>query len=236
MMIDFHTHILPNMDDGSHSLEQTHDMVKKEQEQGIQKVIATPHFYAHKDFMDSFLTCRQERMQTLREMLAREEWANPPEIYAGAEVYYFQGMGRASTISKLCIEGTSVLLVELPFAQWGKEVYQDVKQLVEEQRLTVILAHIERYYKFQKKKDIWDEVFELPVYAQINTGAFLTWRDRLTSMKLLKRKYRFLLGSDCHDTERRPPNLAEGREIVRQKAGGEILREIDENGRKVLGL
>lgn len=236
MMIDFHTHILPNMDDGSHSLEQTYSMLKREHEQGIQKIIATPHFYANKDFMDSFLVCRQKQMQAVKEMLDQKGWEDPPDLYAGAEVYYFQGMGRASTISRLCIEGTSVLMVELPFAQWRKDVYQDVKQLVDEQNLTVILAHIERYYPYQKKKDVWNAVFELPVYAQMNAEAFLTWKERLTGMKLLKRNYQFLLGSDCHDMERRSPDLAEGRKAIKERVGEEFLRRIDENGRKVMGL
>lgn len=233
-MIDFHTHILPNMDDGSQSLEQAREMIKREQAEGIQDIIATPHFYADRVGMDSFLLYREKSMQAVQKMMEKEMWERPPRIYGGAEVYYFPGIGRASEISKLCVEGTSLLLLELPFSQWDQGVYQDVAQLAEEQELTVIVAHIERYFGFQKKKDIWDAVFELPVYAQMNAGAFLTWKERMTSMKLLKKGYRLLLGSDCHDLDRRPPNLAAGREVIRKKAGESFLEEIDQNGREIM--
>ena len=72
------------------------------------------------------------------------------------------------------------------------------------------------------------------MYAQMNAGAFLTWKERMTSMKLLKKGYRLLLGSDCHDLDRRPPNLAAGREVIRKKAGESFLEEIDQNGREIM--
>ena len=46
-MIDVHSHILPWIDDGSRSLEESMEMLRQEAEQGIQRVVATPHFYAH---------------------------------------------------------------------------------------------------------------------------------------------------------------------------------------------
>ena len=119
-MIDFHTHILPHMDDGSQSLEQAREMIKREQAEGIQDIIATPHFYADRVGMDSFLSYREKSMQAVQKMMEKEMWERPPRIYGGAEVYYFPGIGRASEISKLCVEGTSLLLLELPFSQWDQ--------------------------------------------------------------------------------------------------------------------
>lgn len=55
------------------------------------------------------------------------------------------------------------ILLELPFTQWNKSVLQDVIMLMEERHLTVILAHIERFYAFQTRKKIWKEILELPV-------------------------------------------------------------------------
>ena len=90
-----------------------------------------------------------------------------PDIRLGAEVCYFRGIGRAREIEKLCIEGTRVIMVELPFRQWDEEVLRDVEELMEKQNVSVMLAHIERFYAYQKRKKIWKEVLDLPVYFRL---------------------------------------------------------------------
>ena len=57
------------------------------------------------------------------------------------------------------IEGTDILLLEMPFAQWTDEIYVDVKKLIEKQKLTILLAHVERYDSFQKSRKIWNQIF-----------------------------------------------------------------------------
>ena len=57
-MIDFHTHILPNVDDGSKGVEESTLMLTRLFEQGVNKVIATPHFYANDESVDEFLLRR----------------------------------------------------------------------------------------------------------------------------------------------------------------------------------
>ena len=54
-MIDFHTHILPGIDDGSHSTEMTKEMLRREAQMGVTHVYATPHFYAHRSNIGRFL-------------------------------------------------------------------------------------------------------------------------------------------------------------------------------------
>lgn len=226
-MTDFHTHILPGMDDGSGSLEQSERMLQMEYAQGVRKVIATPHFYAGEDFPEEFFARREKRLDQVRNMLSEESWGKEMQVWAGAEVYYFTGMAEAPVLSEFCVEGTNVLLLEMPFSQWDKEVYRDVRSMIEKRKLTVILAHVERYYGFQKSMEIWDRIFELPVYAQMNADAFISWKKRRLGRKLLREGYHVILGSDCHNTDRRPPNLAEGREAIRKRAGEKMLEQID---------
>ena len=102
-MIDFHTHILPGIDDGSRDIEMTAKMLEMEREQGVTYIYATPHFYAHRRSVQSFLDRREGALLQVRELLARHP--ELPEISAGAEVYYFTGMGRAEQLPELCIEG-----------------------------------------------------------------------------------------------------------------------------------
>lgn len=231
-MIDFHSHILPGIDDGSSDPEETRRMLQMEQEQGVTKVLATPHFYASSDSVSSFLRRRDSAMNKVEEI--RKNEPGLPEIQAGAEVYYFPHMGQADMLPKLCLTDTSILLLELPFVQWTKEIRKDVELIVKKQKLTVILAHVERYYEFQKDKSVWNDIMELPLYMQINTGSFQNRKKKRFDMKFIQSGYPVVLGSDCHNVEHRPPNLMQGRRILAEKLGDDILATIDALGRRIL--
>lgn len=228
-MIDFHTHILPAIDDGSRSIEQTKELLRQAQEQGIHHILATPHFYADRDSAGRFLKKREESFAEVKKLSEKEDWI--PEIRTAAEVYYFPGIGKADVLPRLCMEGSRLLLLELPFAQWTSGIYRDVEDIIDKQKLTVMLAHVERYYEFQKDKRTWRDMFELPVYAQINAGSFLRHSKRSFALKFIKAGHQVLLGSDCHNPEIRPSNLKAGREVISKKLGDGVLEEIDARGR-----
>ena len=148
-MIDFHSHVLPGIDDGSDCVEESLEMLHTAKNQGVSTMLATPHFYAQDVSVDHFLEKRKKAYDTLKRCMDNSDC---PDIRLGAEVCYFRGIGRAREIEKLCIEGTRVIMVELPFRQWDEEVLRDVEELMEKQNVSVMLAHIERFYAYQKRK------------------------------------------------------------------------------------
>lgn len=239
-MIDFHTHILPGIDDGSSDAEMSVAMLRKERDQGVEEVIATPHFDADRASVSSFLKRRSEALEKL-ERAANKESPALPKVRCGAEVYYFAGIGKALRVKELCVEQTHTLLLELPFRPWDKEVLRDVEALIKEQALTVVLAHVERYLAFQKDHVLWKEMLALPAVPQINAGNFLTKdhlfrRDRKKQfcLDLLREHPGVILGSDCHNLTSRRPNLAEGRAAIADALGEEPLRRTDAVTRRVL--
>lgn len=233
-MIDFHTHILPRIDDGSASSQESLRLLDVEQQQGVEKIVFTPHFYAQKDSITNFLHRREKAYQRLLSQINKKEIGSI-RFYIGAEVYYFSGIGKADMISELCIQGTNNLLIEMPFAQWDENVVEDLKSLIDKHKLTLIIAHIERYYPFQRDKKYWEEVFDLPVFTQINAESFLSWKTRRRVFQFLKSgTHRVILGSDCHNMKVRRPNLQEGRKVIADKLGMEYLQEIDALGERIL--
>lgn len=233
-MVDFHTHVLPDMDDGSKNIDMTFSMLHKMKRQHINKIVATPHFYAHKDSVELFLRRREQCLQNVT-TYAEEHQILLPKMRLGAEVYYFKGMGQASMVRELCIEGTNVLLLEMPFCQWKRSMVEEVKELIEGQGITIVLAHIERYYSFQKKKAMWEELLTLPLYKQMNAGAFLDWRTRKRTLKLLKGQEVVLLGSDCHNDTTRVPNMVEGVNFILEKQDVDYLEKLNLLEDKLLG-
>jgi protein-tyrosine phosphatase len=234
MIVDMHTHILPGVDDGSKSTEESAQMMRLEWEHGVRKMVATPHFYAQRDSVSAFLERRSRSMQQFVQAIHDEPFSQM-EVRSGAEVYYFQGIGRASMLPKLCIEGTEMMLLEMPFCQWNMQMLEDVIQIIEEQQIDVILAHIERYYEYQKDKSVWEEIFSLPVIPQINAESFLRWKYRHRCFGFVREGYEAVLGSDCHNMTSRQPNLAQAREAVRKKAGQTVLDEMDQRAERLLG-
>lgn len=232
--IDFHSHILPGIDDGSKNVDMSLEMLKMERQQGIDCVIASPHFYAERDAVDDFFKRRISSAERLAR--AEAEYGKAlPELFYGAEVCYFTGIGKASVMPRLCIGETSCLLLEMPFCQWETEMYTNVKELIERQKLQIILAHIERYISFQKDRTVWTEIMSLPLYKQMNAGPFLHWKTRRKSLRLLEEAGLVLLGSDCHNTQSRRPNLGEGRALIESRLGEARLLAIDELGERMLG-
>lgn len=242
-MIDFHTHILPGIDDGSRDIDMTEKMLRMEQSMGVSHIYATPHFYANRRSIDYFLQRRNRALDDVRKMIAAQtDGAELPRITPGAEVYYFSGMGRAEQLSELCIEGTDLLLLELPFAQWYSDIEKDIKDIMDRRGLRIILAHLERYEAFQKDRYHWDQILEMPLTIQLNC------EDIIDSGSLFRRNHRhklsfdlfadhdnIIIGSDCHNLTDRKPNLAEAREIITKKAGAERLKQIDEYTRELFG-
>ena len=242
-MVDFHTHILPGIDDGSQDESMTREMLFEESRQGVVSVVATPHFYADQMSVDGFLKNRSAALDKT-ERIRLEAEKPVPEIIAGAEVYYFYGIGRAAEVSRLCINGTQVLLLEMPFEQWTDDVYKDVENLISRQKLTIVLAHIERYVRFQKKMDVWERIMELPLHMQINAGSFVNKGRFLRPDRKWKFCMDFLqkhpdilhMGTDCHNMISRTPNLLKGREAVAARLGEKALERIDVSTAQLLGL
>ncbi len=224
-MIDFHTHLLPSIDDGSSGIEETKELLDAEIRQGVDKIVATPHFYASEDSIEHFLQKRADSFGKVKPLLGEE--GRDAEIYLGAEVYFFPGIGKAEMLPRLCIEGTKALLLEMPFCQWDDGMYENVREIVLGQKLTVVLAHIERYVGFQKRTDAWDRVMSLPLYQQINGGCFLDWRRRRFPLKHMREGHPVVLGSDCHNMRARQPNLGAARDCIQKKLGSKALEQSD---------
>ena len=245
-MIDFHTHILPGIDDGSQDVDMTKAILLEEHKQGVGLIAATPHFYAHRMSVEGFLERRSKAMaqtQQICRSLEQEQGGALPEIMTGAEVYYFSGVGKAQAIPRLCIGDSRCLLLELPFEQWGTDVLKDVSDLISRQKLCIILAHIERYIGFQKDRSVWDEIMELPVLAQINAGSFLRKNGILRPDKKKRFCMNFLgeppgtlLGSDCHNMTDRPPNVESARKFIAGYFGDKALAYMDEVAEKILTI
>ena len=230
-VIDFHSHILPGIDDGSETAEMSEQMLELSKEQGIGAIAATPHFYAGQTTLDAFLKKREAAFLKIRDAAVR----CGIDLFLGAETAFFPGIGNADGVRHLTIDGTSLLLLEMPFREWTRRDVEELEKFTA-RGLTPLLAHIERYFSCQKDRKIIAELYSLPVLGQVNAGALLSWRTRRLALKLFVHDMAHLLGSDCHNVSSRSPNLARGRSVIEERLGSSCLFQIDRLGKEVFGL
>lgn len=220
-MVDFHTHILPQIDDGSRSVEESLQMLSMLREQGVATVLATPHFDANELSLGQFLQRRSDAYTKLQSHVD----SALPQIRLGAEVLYYSGITRWGNLSDLCIEGTRVLLLEMPLARWTTSVVREVQTISNTMGITVVLAHIERYLKLQSPGVI-EELLASGIFMQVNASFFTERRTRRTALKMLRQDQIHVLGSDCHGVQNRPPALGEAMDVIVKKYGDGFLEQM----------
>ena len=223
-IVDFHTHILPGVDDGSRSVEQSLSMLRMEAEQGIRHVVLTPHFYANHDSPKRFLSKRKEAYEEL--LAATSEEQGLPSLSLGAEVHFFEGMSDSEFLQELAISGTKCVLVEMPMPPWSDRMLNELTEIRQKQGLIPIVAHIDRYIRPFRLHGIPERLAELPVLVQANGSFFNHRTTQRLAIKLLREQKIHLLGSDCHNLETRPPNLDGAQRIIERHLGTEALHQI----------
>ena len=232
MIADFHSHVLPGIDDGSASLEESLGMLRMEAAQGIRHVVATPHFYPRHDSPERFLERRDRAEKLLRERLAEEPGL--PEISVGAEVYFFRGISESEFLPQLTIREKQCILIEMPPAPWPESVYQELEAIWRRRGITPVIAHVDRYIAPFRTHRIPQRLQQLPVLVQANASFFLGSRTRRMALKMLREDQIQLLGSDCHNLDTRPPKLGAAVELIRGHLGDGVLERIPTYQEEVL--
>ena len=193
-IIDFHAHILPLADHGSDSLETSEKQLDILMSYGVETVVATPHFYPQRDSVESFL----ERRKNSASLLLSHRNGERPDIYLGAEVLVCPGIDHMPGLERLCVEGTDVILLEMPFNSWREEHIEAVSRMARS-GFKVIMAHIDRY----PEKDVIKLLSECDVLCQINGKTQATLMGRKKVKRLLQDFPCVAVGSDLHGDDKR---------------------------------
>ena len=222
--VDFHTHILPNIDDGSLSLDQSLEMLKMEAQSGVKRVVLTPHFYPHETSISEFLEAREASYNCLLE--ATKDISGLPEMYLGAEVYFYRGMAESEELKQLTIAGSRYILVEMPIGTWTEGMYEELENMYQNGFYPVI-AHLDRYITPFNTQGIPEKLAKLPVLVQMNTEALHSFWKRKQFINYLKKDMVHLIGTDCHNCTSRPPKMQDATKWLKP-LGEQLIQHIRE--------
>ncbi len=225
-MIDVHTHILPSLDDGPKTIEESIELCKIAANDGIKTIVATPH---SKD--GAYEAKSDETLRKVKELnLKLKEIQLDLEILPGAEVHINERLveyiknGEVLTITN----GRKFLLLELPFF-FVPPITDELISNLRSIGIVSIISHAERITKFQKTPKILDQLVKsgtlIQITAQSLTGDFGS-RERKCAEWLLKHEMVHFIASDVHSLTGRPPILSKALERAAKIIGEKKARAL----------
>ena len=241
-MIDFHCHILPGLDDGAQNLDESLALARQCVDAGVDTVVATPH--GHGTIIDTLLPRRSEALQTLAEALAKEQI--PLRIYPGLE-YFADGHSVDMAVAHpdiLCgVPGTPnrPLLLELSI-DMDLHFVTDLLFMAQLKGVPMVLAHPERYKNFRKSFQLLCDLMDKGLVLQFNSEDFRKsfFHHAIPNLMLALIDHdptRVVIGSDAHNSERRPAGLTMAQETITKSLGVMTWEQVSlKNAVELLGI
>ena len=233
-MIDFHTHILPNIDDGSRSIEETFNLIKEAKSVGFEAIISTSHYI--EEYYETNTPEREVWINAIYENLQAKNI--DINLYLGNEIYLSENIiklleeGKASTIND-----TSYVLLEMPLNAEPMNLYDIIYEMMQ-YKLVPILAHPERYSFVQKEPELIYDLIEKGVLMQANFGSILGIygeKAQIIVKKFFESNMIHFLGTDVHRQNSIYPKVPEALAQITKIIGVQKVDELTKiNPRLVL--
>lgn len=212
-MIDLHSHILPELDDGADSLAESLAMARMAVDSGITAVVATPHCAADR---------REEVLESWRLLSqALKETGIPLKLYPGMEIF---GTGDTLRLLRegklLTLNGSRYPLVEFDFGGPGENRTRLLEELCSA-GYRPLVAHPERYACVQRDPRLVNEWFRMGCLMQVNRGSLLGRFGRhaqAMGVELVERGFAVAVATDAHSIRGRTPRMGD----VWEALSGEI--------------
>ncbi|MFR2571390.1 MAG: tyrosine-protein phosphatase [Clostridia bacterium] len=224
-MIDFHSHILPNIDDGSRSIEETFNLIKEAEKAGFEAIISTSHYM--ENYYETDVPEREVWVKAILENLKTKNINT--NLYLGNEIYFSDNIiellekRKASTIND-----TSYVLFELPLNAEPMNLYDIIYDMLQ-YKLVPILAHPERYSFVQKDPELIYDLIEKGVLIQSNYGSIIGQYGEKAQMivkRFLESNMVHFLGSDVHRPNTIYPQIPKILNIISDIIGEDKLEEL----------
>ncbi len=208
-MIDIHSHVLFDMDDGAEDIETSVELCRDSYMNGCDAIVLTPHFFEY-SHLEDFVEERDMRITLLQEALEKENI--PLEVLPGAELFLSDRVFGVDNLDELTINGTKYMLCEMPLNPFDtRNVTRWFDELIDRSYIP-ILAHPERYYVFHENYELIDKLIERGIIFQVNIDSLIGENGPLAqemAIDMVCRGIAQLIASDAHDLEFRHTRIIE---------------------------
>lgn len=224
-MIDIHSHILPNIDDGSRSVEETFNLLKEAHKVGFTTIVSTSHYFLNHYEVEE--NVRKAYIDAITQKLP--DVIPDLQICIGSEIYVTNDMVSLIEEHKASsINSTKYVLFELPFEHQIQNLKDIVYNLLGHNYIPII-AHPERYKYVQKDPNMLLELIDLGVLFQSNFASIIGWygkEPKKTVKQLLENNFVHFLASDVHRQETIYPQIPDILEELKEIISEEKIEEL----------
>ena len=224
-MIDIHCHILPNVDDGSESLEESIEMAKIAESEGITRIVNTSH--CHFDFKYKKGNELKLELEKFNQVL-KEENINI-EVLLGNELYYTSDLiERFNELDFFSMNNSKYILMEFSPINFPKNI-EDVIYEIKIRGYIPIIAHAERYKQVQEDVNIMLDCIKEGALIQVNASSILGKNGENvedTSKKLLDNNMVHFVATDAHSSNRRRPLIKDSYNYILKNYGKEVSEKL----------
>jgi protein-tyrosine phosphatase len=232
-MIDIHSHILPELDDGASDLEQAIQMARQAVKQGIHAVIATPHHQNGRFNNDASFV--EQQVISFQEELDQRNI--PLRIHTGQEIRVYRGLVDDVEVKRTkTLDGSNYMLLEFPSDRISSGIHELLHEL-QLMGIVPIIAHPERNREIVENPARLLELVELGALTQVTAHSLLGLFGKSIqkfSFDLCKNHLAHFISSDAHNTTNRGFALAEGYEALRSELGQPFVSSFQNNANRII--
>ena len=211
-LFDMHSHILPGIDDGAKTVEDSLELLSCLKNQGVTNVCLTPHFYTNEISLEDFIAERAEKFEKFKPHIP-----NGMNIVLGTEVY----------VTKYLFNNENIKGIN----------YGNSNYILTEQGLIPVIPHVERYSFLVDNPDVIEDLKRLGVVIQTNISNYTKkapMMKRRRMLKLVSAGLIDIIGTDAHSLNHNTPELySDAIECIAKKCGRQAVDRLMKNSEKI---
>ena len=237
-MIDIHSHIVFDVDDGPKTIEDSRTLLEESYRQGVRTIISTSH--RRKGMFETPEAKIEENFKQVQELA--KEIADDLTVLYGAEIYYTSDILDKLEQEKIPrLAGSQYALIEFSMITPYKEIHTALSNVLR-LGVTPVVAHIERYHCLENDEKKVRDLINMGCYTQINSSSVLKTKLLGDTYKFMKKRSQFFLekdlvnfvASDMHNLDPRPPYMQEAYQIISKKYGESHAEQLFRKNQELL--
>ncbi|MBZ2124554.1 capsular polysaccharide biosynthesis protein Cps4B [Streptococcus gordonii] len=237
-MIDIHSHIVFDVDDGPKTIEDSRALLEESYRQGVRTIISTSH--RRKGMFETPESKIEENFKQVQELA--KEIADDLTILYGAEIYYTSDILDKLEQGKIPrLADSQYALIEFSMITPYKEIHTALSNVLR-LGVTPVVAHIERYHCLENDEKKVRDLINMGCYTQINSSSVLKPKLFGDTYKFMKKRAQFFLekdlvhfvASDMHNLNPRPPYMQEAYQIISKKYGESHAEQLFRKNQELL--
>ena len=237
-MIDIHSHIVFEVDDGPKTIEDSRALLEESYRQGVRTIISTSH--RRKGMFETPEAKIEENFKQVQELA--KEIADDLTVLYGAEIYYTSDILDKLEQGKIPrLADSQYALIEFSMITPYKEIHTALSNVLR-LGVTPVVAHIERYHCLENDEEKVSDLINMGCYTQINSSSVLKPKLFGDTYKFMKKRAQFFLekdlvhfvASDMHNLDPRPPYMQEAYQIISKKYGESHAEQLFRKNQELL--